>query len=109
AWTILRADRSEGDPSWSSAVCRDISSMPEKAGETWFALLDTNDHAFHLSKALPKPAVKALAALDPKEFEARMGQWTQALSAADRLHVTTACLTMLNFLLRLCHALPAVD
>ncbi len=108
-WTLFRADNNtdDGDPCWSAMVRRDLRGMPKKLRQSWFALLDTNDHAWQLPGALPKSALKLLAGLDQKEFETALDRWTKALAAANPVHLSYTGLTLLNYLLRLCRALPA--
>ena len=110
-WTLFRAEnhRDDGDPCWSAAIRCDLRGMPKNRSAPWLALLDANDHAFHFTNSLPKPVMKLLAGVDPGEFAATFGGWTQHLAEANPPRLSYAGLTLLNWLLRLCAAAPKLN
>lgn len=105
-WTILRAEPEPVSETWSASVRRDIEAKPKKLRGAWLNLLDANDHAFDVPASLPKPAAKLLASFDRQELETSLATWARNLAEADPLRTGAACLTLLNYLLRLCHAQP---
>jgi len=108
-WTLFRSP-SGPDPRdlWCAAIHRDLQAMPTDGRRAWHALLDANDHGFHFSGTLPKSTLKRLARIAPAEFAAGFAAWTGLLKDTPP-QLSYTGLTLLNWLLRLCAAAPALS